>query len=123
MMETTIQMLDLNALRKEMARYMAEENYRGSIDAALFHVLKLAYNQGVIDTQEGTMSNIESLVMKKQAVTGIRCVERTVAVSPNINQVTWVMQYKVAGKWRDVPYLTEQEAANENAEYQEGLVT
>ena len=42
-------MLDLNDLRKEMARYMAEENERGSIDAALFHVLKLAYKQGASD--------------------------------------------------------------------------
>jgi hypothetical protein len=38
-------MLDLNALRKEFARYMAEENQRGSLDAALFHVLKITYKQ------------------------------------------------------------------------------
>ena len=45
-------MLDLNKLRKEFARYMLEENSRGSLDAALFMVLKLAYRQGVEDTQQ-----------------------------------------------------------------------
>ena len=42
-------MLDLNQLRKEMACYMAQENSRGSLDAALFHVLKMAYAQGLKD--------------------------------------------------------------------------
>lgn len=42
-------MLELNALRKEFARYMTEENARGSMDAALFHVLKLAYEEGMRD--------------------------------------------------------------------------
>lgn len=39
-------MLDLNQLRKEFARYMTEENTRGSLDAALFHVLRIAYEAG-----------------------------------------------------------------------------
>ena len=37
-------MLDLNSLRKEMARYMVEENSKGSLDAALFHILKIVHN-------------------------------------------------------------------------------
>jgi hypothetical protein len=37
-------------MRHEMARYMSEHS-RGSLDSAIFHVLKIAYEQGVADAK------------------------------------------------------------------------
>lgn len=42
-------MLSLNDMRKEVARYMLEENRRSSLDAAIFHVFKIAYTKGYED--------------------------------------------------------------------------
>lgn len=44
-------MIDLNTIRHEMAQYMLEHP-RGSLDSAIFHVVKLAYNMGVNDSKQ-----------------------------------------------------------------------
>lgn len=47
-------MIDGNELRAEYARYLKEHTHtRWDLDAALMHVCKIAYQQGVTDGQAG----------------------------------------------------------------------
>lgn len=60
-------MLDLDKLRKEFARYMLEENQRGSMDAGLFHVLKLAYKEGEAHGRLVCQKNVDKLLEKAKS--------------------------------------------------------
>lgn len=45
-------MLDINHIRREMADYLAANaSHRHSLDAAVMHVVQLAYQQGMQDAQ------------------------------------------------------------------------
>lgn len=55
-------MLNLNDLRREFARYVVEENQRGSFDAALFHILKIAYQKGRDDER----NNISPFITEQE---------------------------------------------------------
>lgn len=46
-------MLDINHIRREMADYLAANAcHRHSLDAAVMHVVQLAYQQGIRDAQQ-----------------------------------------------------------------------
>ena len=53
-------MLELNEIRHEMAKFMADHP-RGSLDSALFYAVKLAYSRGVSDGLAMTDSQSEGL--------------------------------------------------------------
>lgn len=46
-------MLDINEIRRRMAEYLAENaSHRHSLDAAVMHVVQIAYQQGIRDAQQ-----------------------------------------------------------------------
>lgn len=47
-------MLDLNHIRKEFADYLAADPTRFRMDAALAHVVTIAYQQGINDGRQGS---------------------------------------------------------------------
>lgn len=57
-------MLDLNKLRRTMGEHMVSHP-RGSMDSALFTVLKLAYSQGVEDGKQLGVREADSSRIKK----------------------------------------------------------
>lgn len=44
-------MIDLNKMREEFARFLSEDPTRFRMDAALAHVLRMAYQQGIEDAK------------------------------------------------------------------------